>query len=63
MTETATLVVARVAAGLGTIQSARTPSFQLFCCNFGSTHSIHHFWVPDPFHTRRLTAPAVGQSA
>jgi hypothetical protein len=37
--------------------------FQLFCCNFGSTHSIHHFWVPDPFHMRRLTAPAVGQSA
>jgi hypothetical protein len=31
--------------------------FQLFCLNFGSTHGIHHFWVPDPFYLRQLTAP------
>src|SRR5262245_3553151 len=31
--------------------------FQLFCLNFGSTHGIHHFWVPDPFYVRQLTAP------
>ena len=23
--------------------------FQLFCFNFGSTHAIHHFRVPEPF--------------
>ncbi|MEY4509715.1 MAG: hypothetical protein RLZZ450_1837 [Pseudomonadota bacterium] len=31
---------------------------QLFCCNFGSTHAIHHFWVSEPFYVRLLTAPA-----
>lgn len=30
---------------------------QLFCANFGSTHGIHHFYVPDPFWMRQLTAP------
>lgn len=30
--------------------------FQLFCCNFGSTHAIHHFVVRDPFYIRQLTA-------
>lgn len=29
---------------------------QLFCCNFGSTHSIHHFVPNDPFYLRQLTA-------
>jgi hypothetical protein len=28
----------------------------LFCFNFGSTHAIHHFWVPDPFYLRQATA-------
>jgi fatty acid desaturase len=32
--------------------------FQLFCCNFGSTHAIHHFWVSEPFYIRQLTAAA-----
>lgn len=32
--------------------------FQLFCCNFGSTHAIHHFWVSEPFYIRQLTARA-----
>ena len=31
--------------------------FQLFCFNFGSTHSIHHFVVRDPFYLRQMTAP------
>jgi hypothetical protein len=30
---------------------------QLFCCNFGSTHGIHHFVPSDPFYVRQLTAP------
>ncbi|HET8871316.1 MAG TPA: fatty acid desaturase [Aquabacterium sp.] len=30
---------------------------QLFCCNFGSTHAIHHFVVKEPFYIRQLTAP------
>jgi fatty acid desaturase len=29
---------------------------QLFCCNFGSTHSIHHFVVNQPFYIRQLVA-------
>ncbi|MEN9457270.1 MAG: hypothetical protein RL210_2789 [Pseudomonadota bacterium] len=29
---------------------------QLFCCNFGATHAIHHFVVRDPFYIRQLTA-------
>lgn len=31
--------------------------FQLFCCNFGSTHAIHHFVVKEPFYLRQMTAP------
>ena len=30
---------------------------QAFCCNFGSTHGIHHFVVKEPFYIRQLTAP------
>jgi hypothetical protein len=29
---------------------------QLFCFNFGSTHTIHHFVVNDPFYLRQLIA-------
>lgn len=29
--------------------------FQLFCFNFGSTHSIHHFVVNEPFYTRQMS--------
>lgn len=29
---------------------------QLFCCNFGSTHAIHHFVVKEPFYVRQWTA-------
>ena len=29
---------------------------QLFCCNFGSTHAIHHFVVSQPFYLRQLVA-------
>ncbi|MGK0499941.1 MAG: fatty acid desaturase [Oceanicoccus sp.] len=29
---------------------------QLFCCNFGSTHSIHHFVVGQPFYIRQMVA-------
>lgn len=31
--------------------------FQAFCCNFGSTHAIHHFVVKEPFYIRQMTAP------
>jgi len=31
--------------------------FHAFCMNFGSTHAIHHFWVPEPFYIRQLSAP------
>ncbi|MFP6663917.1 MAG: hypothetical protein VCC00_06950 [Deltaproteobacteria bacterium] len=31
---------------------------QAFCANFGSTHSIHHFYVPEPFYMRQLSAAA-----
>ena len=34
---------------------------QLFCCNFGSTHSIHHFVVSQPFYLRQLVAPKAHQ--
>ncbi len=30
--------------------------FQAFCCNFGSTHAIHHFVVKEPFYLRQMTA-------
>lgn len=33
-----------------------TVPFQLFCCNFGSTHAIHHFVVKEPFYIRQLTS-------
>ncbi|TVP52719.1 MAG: fatty acid desaturase [Halomonadaceae bacterium] len=29
---------------------------QAFCCNFGSTHAIHHFVVRDPFYVRQMAA-------
>jgi fatty acid desaturase len=32
---------------------------QIFCCNFGSTHSIHHFVVNQPFYLRQMVASAV----
>jgi hypothetical protein len=31
---------------------------QLFTFNFGSTHTIHHFAVNQPFYLRQLVAPA-----
>jgi fatty acid desaturase len=31
---------------------------QLFTCNFGSTHTIHHFAVNQPFYLRQMVAPA-----
>jgi fatty acid desaturase len=31
---------------------------QAFCCNFGSTHAIHHFVVKEPFYIRQWTAAA-----
>jgi fatty acid desaturase len=31
---------------------------QLFCCNFGSTHAIHHFVVGQPFYIRQMVAKA-----
>jgi fatty acid desaturase len=30
---------------------------QAFCCNFGSSHAIHHFVVKEPFYIRQLTVP------
>lgn len=30
---------------------------QLFCCNFGGTHVIHHFLVNEPFYIRQMSAP------
>ena len=29
---------------------------QLFCCNFGGTHGIHHFVVSQPFYLRQMVA-------
>jgi fatty acid desaturase len=34
---------------------------QLFCFNFGSTHIIHHFYVPQPFYIRQLIAKEIHQ--
>ena len=34
---------------------------QLFCCNFGSTHGIHHFVPNDPFYIRQMTAKRAHQ--
>jgi fatty acid desaturase len=35
---------------------------QVFCCNFGSTHGIHHFVPSDPFYVRQLTAKTAHQA-
>ncbi len=35
--------------------------FHVFCFNFGATHAIHHFWVPDPFYLRQATASTAHQ--
>jgi fatty acid desaturase len=32
--------------------------FNLFACNFGSTHTIHHFVVGQPFYLRQMVAGA-----
>lgn len=32
---------------------------QLFCFNFGATHSFHHYVVEQPFYLRQLVAPRV----
>jgi fatty acid desaturase len=32
---------------------------QLFCFNFGTTHSFHHYVVDQPFYVRQLIAPSV----
>ena len=32
---------------------------QLFCFNFGTTHSFHHYVVEQPFYVRQLIAPSV----
>ena len=32
---------------------------QLFCFNFGTTHSFHHYVVEQPFYVRQLIAPWV----
>jgi len=31
--------------------------FQLFCCNFGETHILHHYVTRQPFYLRQLIAP------
>lgn len=36
--------------------------FQLFCFNFGATHAIHHFWVPETFYIRQVTAKRVHEA-
>jgi hypothetical protein len=28
----------------------------LFSCNFGSTHAIHHFYAQQPFYLRQMVA-------
>lgn len=32
---------------------------QLFCCNFGATHALHHFVVSQPFYLRQMVAHKV----
>jgi fatty acid desaturase len=39
---------------------ALTP-IQLLCCNFGSTHIIHHYHVRQPFYIRQLIAKEIHQ--
>jgi hypothetical protein len=34
---------------------ALTP-LNLFCCNFGSTHAMHHLVISQPFYLRQLVA-------
>ncbi|WOE32114.1 MULTISPECIES: fatty acid desaturase [unclassified Acinetobacter] len=34
---------------------------QLFCCNFGATHAIHHFVVKEPFYIRHMTSKIAHQ--
>ncbi len=31
---------------------------QLFCCNFGATHVIHHYVINQPFYLRQMVASA-----
>lgn len=31
---------------------------QLFCCNFGATHVIHHYVISQPFYLRQMVARA-----
>ena len=33
--------------------------FQFFCCNFGATHAVHHFFPNQPFYIRQWLAPKV----
>lgn len=33
--------------------------FQLFCCNFGNTHTIHHFVPGQPFYVRQMISKKV----
>ncbi|WP_158971864.1 fatty acid desaturase [Paraglaciecola sp. L3A3] len=35
--------------------------FQAFCCNFGNTHTIHHFVPNQPFYIRQLISKKVNQ--
>ncbi len=37
------------------LNSRWTWPFQLFCFNFGATHSIHHFVVNEPFYLRQMS--------
>jgi fatty acid desaturase len=32
--------------------------FQMFCCNFGATHVIHHYVINQPFYLRQMVARA-----
>lgn len=35
--------------------------FQLFCCNFGNTHTIHHFVPGQPFYIRQMISKQVNK--
>jgi fatty acid desaturase len=35
--------------------------FQVFCCNFGATHIIHHYVISQPFYLRQMVARAAHQ--
>jgi hypothetical protein len=49
--------------GVGSETQVLRPLFlwplQLFCFNFGTTHSFHHFVVEQPFYLRQLLSPWV----